>query len=410
MTANHTNRETGPLQHCDGSGNLLGAINLGSFASVGEHLQTSSRPETNRWYLSVEVGQKCQLECRHCIYSSDKEAMPNPLVNNAVSAAINGGRRFNWVSLSGKEPTYFHRELVELARVVRHPEHHVILMTNGLALKGVLLEELLPLIDCFDISIDGDKPAHEWMRGERHFDRTWRTLEQLVDRGARKIAVIATSVSALLPDGRRQVESLIVLAQRMSEAFTSQSRISLSLSLYYGAPSDPMRLSIGELEILIRGMQGLGIGIQVLVTANYSHLWPELAQRLGIGHIPVRYDRDTNIPVVVSENVRFLLFNLCESPLTTLRIANSGDIFIGCNHLTLGEDAARHRLGNLEQQGLEVTMDILSSAADGLPGRLSEVPQACVRCEGWNRCRGGDRLSGLYFQDMARDPYCPLLT
>ncbi len=392
-----------------GAGNLLGVVSMGSFASVGDHVREHSGKSDESWFLSVEVGQKCHLDCRHCIYESAAAESPNPRIKDALSQALDDGRRFNWVSLSGKEPTYFRHELVDMAKLLRKPEHSLILMTNGLALKGALMEDLLPLIDCFDISVDGDRSAHDWMRGAGQFDKTWSTLRELVERKANLIGVIATAVSSILPDGRRQIESVVELARQLNSDFSNVSQVSLSLSLYYGAPGDPLLLNIDELEALMRGVQGLDLPVQVLVTANYSHMWPELVKRLNLEHLQVQFDSATDIPVLIDGNVRFVLFNLCETSLTTMRLGNSGQVFLGCNHLALGKDAELHGIGDVAINSLLEIMSDISTADIPLIRNLSEIPEICDNCNEWSHCRGGDRLSGIYFKGAARDPYCPQL-
>ncbi len=392
-----------------GAGSLLGTVGMGSFASVGDHVRDQPGKLDEGWFLSVEVGQKCHLDCRHCIYESSAAEPPNPRIKEALSQTLDDGRRFKWVSLSGKEPTYFHRELVDMVKLLRKPEHSLILMTNGLALKGALMDDLLPLIDCFDVSVDGDRSAHDWMRGAGQFDKTWSTLRELVEKKANLIGVIATAVSSILPDGRRQIESVVELARQLNSDFAMTSQVSLSLSLYYGAPGDPLLLNIDELEALMRGVQGLDLPVQVLVTANYSHMWSELIKRLNLEHLQVQFDSATDIPVLVDGNVRFVLFNLCETSLTTLRLGNSGQVFLGCNHLALSKDAERHGVGDLALNDLSEIMGNISTADISLIRNLSEIPKTCSNCDEWNHCRGGDRLSGIYFKGAAQDPYCPQL-
>ncbi len=390
-------------------GNYFGAGALGSFAYLGRNnLLATSPKKKSLVYLSVEVGESCQLNCRHCIYHRNKLAPePSELVRDRIEEAIRcTPDQYGFVSFAGKEPTLYPNQLIQLAKTTKRPGHTNILMTNGFALNEKLLKKLEGWIDYFDISLDGDEAAHDWMRGLGVFCQVWKNVEMIIDRSNTKVGVIATAVHSRLPDGRPQNEGILALARQLHDTFGDNDQISLTISLYYGEPSDPLLLDAEEISYLMRELGEIDFPSRVLFVANYAHIWPQVCERLGWDHLPVLYDPATGYPIVARGNLQAVLFNQRESPQYLLRISNDGLIFLSCDHLTLSGDVSGHSIGNLRHESLgEITRRVLVGEVQ-LMRALRQVPRDCVQCAQWNDCRGGDRLSGLYFDGVPSDPYC----
>ena len=114
----------------------------------------------------------------------------------------------------------------------------------------------------------------------------------------------------------------------------------------------------------------------------------------------------TLYPIVTRGNLQAVLFNQHKSPQYLLRISNDGLVFLSCDHLTLSGDVSGYGIGNLRHESLDaITRRVLAGEAP-LMRALRQVPRDCVQCTQWNDCRGGDRLSGLYFDGVPSDPYC----
>ena len=393
------------------TGNFMGQVGFGSFATLGLETLTSAPPEREKYYVALEVGEVCQLKCKHCIYHRQKAQSPAPsevVFTNIVSAMARGFDPI-WVSLAGKEPTIFPRALLELASATRRPERLNILMTNGLRLNGGLARQLSELIDNFDISLDGEEGAHDWMRGRGSFRKTWNNLSALHERYPNRIGIIATAVHGSLPDGRDQHSDIVALARRLRDRFGTDGRLSLSLSLYYDSPDHPMLLDADDIIALMRNLQDTGFPTRVLVTANYAHLWPAVRAGIGWENLPIEYDARTGIPLVKSGSLSAVLFNLTETPQLGIRISNEGLVYVGCNHLALGDRAAPHCIGDLAEESLVDVIDRIANNTQPLISTLAEPPSFCQECDNWPLCRGGDRLSGVYFCGRPLDPYCPLV-
>jgi MoaA/NifB/PqqE/SkfB family radical SAM enzyme len=388
---------------------FLSTIGIGSLAYVGE--ETCDEPPGRSLYLAYEVGEACQLQCRHCIYHRPRSSTPRPgdVAFDALRRALHEGLDPQWVSVAGKEPTLFPERLLEVASLVRRPGRTVIVMTNGLKLRGSLLDELSEVVDYFDVSVDGDERAHDWMRGRGTFATTWASIEEVLRRTDRRVGLIATAVNATLDDGRRQVDAIGGLLRYLEKTVGAHARLSLTVSLYYGAPNDPLRLGEEEITDLVTRLAESPVSTRVLYTTHYAHTWAAVAQRLGWTNRRVTFDRASGIPFVQEGALRVMLLSLTRTQQLVVRVSNDGHVFLGCNHLVLGDDAPRFRLGGLDSTPLASLVERAAREDPSLSlmRDLGGMPEDCLRCPDFGVCRGGDRLSGLFFTGHPADPYCP---
>ncbi len=389
-------------------GNFLSGIGVGSFAPIGENPHSLTIEDKKpRLFLATEVGERCQLSCRHCVYHTRRDVAPQNLVTRKLEEFFET-RTPTWVSFAGKEPTMFPEELVHLAEIAKPKSDLTILMTNGLRLRGELLNRLEQSIGLFDISVDGDKRAHDWMRGEGRFGQVMDRIEKILKRDKVPVAVIATLVHANLDDGRRQVEGISALALYLRSRFGGNRKLSLSVSLYYDKPNHQMLLQEDDLVELAEKLGESGMTSRVLWTANYAFRWPHVARRLGLMGEKICCDQQTAIPFVQHRNVYHILFNLTETLQLGVRVSNRGNIYLGCNHLVLGEEAVLFRIAKLND--LEEVVENLVRGENRFLQKVSFIDPRCEDgCSYFEDCRGGDSLSGVYFKDTPVDPYCPLL-
>jgi radical SAM protein with 4Fe4S-binding SPASM domain len=355
----------------------------------------------------MELGQSCPLACKHCIYKGKSGEPPDPRVMESIMASLSDGFAPQWISLSGKEPTAFPDTLVATAKKLKASNAHLILMTNGVLIDEALADRLANHIDSFDISLDGDRPAHEWMRGPGSYDRTKSAIKILLARKARRIGIISTAVNSTLPDGRRQGDSIVDLAQELSREYGGLGNLLLSISLYYGPPGDPFLLSADQISGLINCLHGLDLPALVLIPSHYSHLWKEAVVGLNFSLPEPGYDAELTMPVMDVDNLRILVPHQAVSQLALFRVANDGSVYMGCNHLSWDEKATRpYVLGNVRSTPIQEIIRRFTG-----PGGLESYLQAakfavCRDCKDWPFCQGGDKISGLYYHGKAVDPYC----
>ncbi|MBU0944186.1 MAG: radical SAM protein [Proteobacteria bacterium] len=391
------------------SSNFMGAATFGSFSWVGEHTTEFPPSRSVGSYLAVELGEACNLRCRHCIYGQQHQgnSPPNPIVIESLKDACRNGLAIECVSYAGKEPTMYPEELQDLAKTLRQQGRVTEVMTNGTNPEALL--PLIGLVDFFDISLDGDQSAHDWMRGPGTYQKTFKTIEQIINASAiSRVGVIATLVHSVLADGRKQGSGIISLANELERAFGETKRVSLTISLYYGNPDDPMLLNTEDILTAIMGLRDVGLSTRLVLTAGYAHLWPELRKMLRAELCPLEYDVPSGIPLMRIGNLSILLFNLTPASLNGFRICNNGKVYLSCNHLAVENEASRVQceVGDLASNSLNEIINSIESGENPVIQTLSQVSETCFDCSEWEHCHSGDRLSGLLFKNEPVDPYC----
>ncbi len=324
-----------------------------------------------------------------------------------LSSQLTGDLNPKWVSFAGKEPTLFPKELVSIASAARDPRRHSVLMTNGLKLSRSLLSDLSALIDCFDISVDGDEAFHDWMRGAGTFRRVWDRLPEVLAHTDSCIGLIATATNACLDEGRPQWEGIVGLARRLAREFSQQPRLSLSVSLYYGPPADPLRMTPETLTVFLQALRTVDFPTRILWTSSYDHLLPAVSAALGWSLDDLEYDLPTGLPLLCDGPMSVVLFSQSPTPQYALRVAVNGDVFLGCNHLSLSGEVKRFSVGNISKRPLR---NIMSDVRNTSYGHYGAPHPSCLLCPDWTVCRGGDVQSGAYHAGVAHDPYCPILS
>jgi len=89
-----------------------------------------------------------------------------------------------------------------------------------------------------------------------------------------------------------------------------------------------------------------------------------------------------------------------------LRIANHGSVYLGCDHLVLGDKAEPFKIADLNHDDLQETVVQLQNHEVDLLNQIMELPSDCHGCPDFALCGGGDRISGIYFNDRPVDPFC----
>lgn len=173
--------------------------------------------------VSVELTQRCNMACLHCLRSSS----PGPRKNEHLATRevlglldeldTNG---VTSIALTGGEPTL----RTDIEAIVEHLGQlrtHVEFFTNGFRLRPALVERLVGVQRTkgqgfhVHLSLDGATPAtHDWLRARGSFARATAAIRALCERGVR--VVVETCLTPLnldeLPD--------IVLLCRSSGAET----------------------------------------------------------------------------------------------------------------------------------------------------------------------------------------------
>ncbi len=129
------------------------------------------------------ITDKCNLACRHCMFSCSPADTATMALEDFTCFFLQafdlGARTF---FLTGGEPMV-HPDFKEIcARVLdRSPDTCLVILTNGLLIDTFLsfLNTLPQERIHFQISLDGEKTTHDWIRGKGTYERVLKGLEGL---------------------------------------------------------------------------------------------------------------------------------------------------------------------------------------------------------------------------------------
>jgi len=141
----------------------------------------------------------CNLRCRHC-YSGSGPEKRGGLAAEEVLPFFAAMREegYETVSFSGGEPLLY-RPLLAVTDALLAMGYRVNLTTNGLLLRGRLLEALAPRIGVVAVSIDGPPELHDRLRARNGaFARAEAALDRLREAGL-AFGVIHTVTRAGMP-------------------------------------------------------------------------------------------------------------------------------------------------------------------------------------------------------------------
>lgn len=134
--------------------------------------------------LWLHITNRCNLTCSHCLFSSSPsdalELSMNDIISFANEAYDAGCRMF---ALTGGEP-FMHPDIDSIITLLlKRPESHVAVLTNGMIIRP-FLERHTPDPDYFhlQISVDGLEENHDAIRGKGAFKALTKVLDYLKAR------------------------------------------------------------------------------------------------------------------------------------------------------------------------------------------------------------------------------------
>jgi sulfatase maturation enzyme AslB (radical SAM superfamily) len=153
--------------------------------------------------VSYFINNVCNLKCRHCYvaYEENGNALSIEEWKRVFDDLISmGALTFGNV---GKEPTLAWDETRELLSYFKGKKESVPKLRFGFVTNGTLLDEakmedldrILP--DYIDISLDGTKDAHDYIRGSGSYERTMNSLKFMARYKAIKKVFISFTANRL---------------------------------------------------------------------------------------------------------------------------------------------------------------------------------------------------------------------
>lgn len=178
---------------------------------LNDRIPESFLPPIKR--IQIHLTNRCNLRCIHCYMDSGvlitSETEAEQWCTLLTRLAERHSRCF--LSVSGGEPL-LSKALFPVLEHARRLGMKTAIITNGILLKGKVIERLKPLIDVCAISFDGLSPeTHDFIRGHGNFAKTYANLIALRDvpfRVGLNITALKTNRDELVTDLRPFVDKL----------------------------------------------------------------------------------------------------------------------------------------------------------------------------------------------------------
>jgi radical SAM protein with 4Fe4S-binding SPASM domain len=120
-------------------------------------------------YLQLHITERCNLNCAHCYLGEKEQKDLEPrLIEKALSEFSPNGLK---LLITGGEALKHKKfwKIVDLAR--KHPIR-IELLSNGTLITPMIAKKLSGYIHSVQISLDGTKEGHEFLRGPDSFEKT----------------------------------------------------------------------------------------------------------------------------------------------------------------------------------------------------------------------------------------------
>ncbi|WP_448383688.1 DUF5714 domain-containing protein [Desulfosoma sp.] len=129
----------------------------------------------------IHLTDRCNLSCAHCLFASSPSQARELSAERALEAVRQAyGLGCRLFALSGGEP-FVHRDFPHIVHeILRLPDTHVVVLTNGLAARAALEKQRWsPDRLHLQVCLDGLEERHDAVRGKGTFSRTVRELQTL---------------------------------------------------------------------------------------------------------------------------------------------------------------------------------------------------------------------------------------
>ena len=143
----------------------------------------------------LELTSQCNLCCRHCYNSSSSENTAQ-LSKETILTCLEFFSRngVQDLSVSGGEPL-LHPDVVDILHDAHERGFRTLLATNGTLLSRELVKHIRPYVTYYQISVDGNKLAHEAVRGPGSYEAAFRGVHQLCAEGLQKQTRLRMTIS-----------------------------------------------------------------------------------------------------------------------------------------------------------------------------------------------------------------------
>ena len=135
------------------------------------------RVESNNYSATVDITTRCNLKCKHCRTEMVNYDLSLEQVEVIAKKISHPKRRI--VFISGGEPLV-RGDIVEIVKIFKKYIPCVCINTNSLLLNEELLDSLISAgLNYIQVSLDGLKQTHDYIRGEGCFDNAIEKLKMI---------------------------------------------------------------------------------------------------------------------------------------------------------------------------------------------------------------------------------------
>jgi len=321
---------------------------------------------------------KCNLQCIHCVQDSG-EILKNELSVSECKKVIDEFHEMGVfeLSFSGGEPTSRLDDLLQIGRYARDLGFKLSIATNGILASErnakVLAESGFKYAQ---VSIEGPRATHDYIRGKGAYDRTLAGIRNLVRENF--FVMLATTVSDF---NKAEFEDVVELAKNLGVKgvrfvrFLPMGRGLKNLELFSISKEDELRVAEKLWRVKWKNQD------QLMITFNkhYASYGMKVApDASGLDSFNWKWD--------------------CPAGRMRASIMPNGDItacpLIGSLGLN-GGNVRTHSFKELWEQG-------------SFFGEFREEKEDCAGCPEWNICKGGCKAWSYAKHDRlgARDPLC----
>lgn len=135
---------------------------------------------SNNYSATVDITTRCNLSCKHCRTENIDYDLSLEQVEETAKKLSHPNRKI--VFISEGEPL-IRKDIVQIISIFKKYIPFVCINTNSLLLNEDLLDELIEVgLNYIQVSLDGIKDTHDYIRGKGCFDTTMEKLKMISNK------------------------------------------------------------------------------------------------------------------------------------------------------------------------------------------------------------------------------------
>jgi len=304
-----------------------------------------------------ELTRKCNLSCRHCYTHSFQQGFQLEKQDLFKILKILCSKKIFSIGLGGGEPLIV-KEVVEIASYAYDHGIDVNISTNGTPLTPKKAHALKNAgVSLIQVSIDGNEKTHDYIRGDRNYEKALRAISILHDEGM--VTRVGFTVNRL---NYTEIENVFEKTQKIGADWFIAFRYMSS-----GREGDELALSKEQLHQ----------ATSTLISLQSKH--PQ----------KVFFEKLLFFPYLIGDQYRSR--KICNAGKSILNIKADGSI-TPCPHMSTPV------VGNILRDDFDTIWNDTRITLDYAPS------EKCRQCIYKESCNGG--CKGASNQKLGRDPLC----